>query len=79
MLADILPIFSPIRYFLDPRRYFADTDIINSGQNDDQYPICFLLYVEIQKCQYHVDPKEPFPLVSRNNQKGSRQDEFKMP
>ena len=29
-----LPIFSPIlpiRYFLDPRRYFPDTDIINTA------------------------------------------------
>ena len=34
MLADILPIFLPIlpiRYFLDPCRYFADTDIFNTG------------------------------------------------
>jgi len=34
IFADILPIFSPIlsiRNFLDPRRYFHDTDIINTG------------------------------------------------
>jgi len=34
IFADILPIFSPIlpiRYFLDLRRYFPNTDIINTS------------------------------------------------
>ena len=33
IFADIFPIL-PIKYFLDPRRYFADTDIFNTGLMD---------------------------------------------